>query len=332
MSNNLGIILDPNSFKNMRSVAEKAERNGFHSIWVTELFRSSFEQLTFLSSFTNEIKIGSAITLAFTRSPLVTVISALDIDELSEGRLILGIGSGAMNTNRKWHNFLDFDHPSKRIESFYKVFRGIEKSIVKKNDLKFKDNYYNLELRGFKRPFDTFRSQIPLFLGGIGTKMTHISKNLFQGYIGHVVCSKSYIKDKILPVFDKNNANHTLSSIILCAINKNRKKALLDAKGTIAFYSIVKAYSSPFIDLGFEDNIKKIRKAFFQNDVGKMIDNVTDEMVTNFAICGTPEEAKEQLNYYIDILDLPILSPPHYYLEKSIVESYQNEILENFKI
>ncbi len=332
MSNNLGIILDPNSFQNIRHVAEKAEKNGFHSLWATELFRSSLEQLVYLSTFTSKIKIGSAITLAFTRSPLTTVISALDIDELSKGRLILGIGSGAINTNRKWHNFDSFDRPSNRIESFYKVFRNIEKTLVDKSDLAYSDDYYNLTIKGFRRPFNTFRKEIPMFLAGIGPKMTSISKKLFQGYIGHVVCSKSYIKDNILPILGKKNAHHTVSSIILCSINKNKRKAVLDAKGTIAFYSTVKAYSKPFIDLGFEENIERIRKAFFQNDTEGMIDNVSDEMVKNFAIYGNRDDVKDQLNDYKEILDLPILSAPHYYLDKSLIESYQDEILENFRI
>jgi alkanesulfonate monooxygenase SsuD/methylene tetrahydromethanopterin reductase-like flavin-dependent oxidoreductase (luciferase family) len=171
-----------------------------------------------------------------------------------------------------------------------------------------------------------------MFLAGIGPKMTSISKKLFQGYIGHVVCSKPHIKDNILPILGKKNAHHTVSSIILCSINKDKRKAVLDAKGTIAFYSTVKAYSKPFIDLGFEENIERIRKAFFQNDTEGMIDNVSDEMVKNFAIYGNRDDVKDQLNDYKEILDLPILSAPHYYLDKSLIESYQDEILENFRI
>ena len=53
MNNNLGIILDPNSFKNIKEVVKKADNYNFHSAWVTELYRSSFEQLTFIAEITN---------------------------------------------------------------------------------------------------------------------------------------------------------------------------------------------------------------------------------------------------------------------------------------
>ena len=61
MNNNLGIILDPNSFKNIKEVVKKADNYNFHSAWVTELYRSSFEQLTFIAEITKNIKIASNI-------------------------------------------------------------------------------------------------------------------------------------------------------------------------------------------------------------------------------------------------------------------------------
>ena len=332
MTNNIGLILDPNSFENLKYVSLKAEENGFHSLWVTELYRSSFEQLSYLASITKSIKLGSAVTLAFTRSPLVTVISAHDIDEISDGRLILGLGSGAINTNRKWHNFTDFQKPTERMSSFYDLFRKIEEILRTKEDLVFQDDFYNLSIRSFRRPFDPLRAKLPLFLGGIGPNMTNLSSEKFEGYIGHVVCSMNYLTNDILPYFKNKNSKAQISSIILCSINDDKKKAIDDAKGTIAFYATVKAYYKPFIDLGYEDNIKKIRDAYFNNDKDEMIQNVPDQMVKDFAICGSREDAIDQLNKYKEILSFPILTAPHYYLEKNVVRMYQDEILETFKV
>ena len=332
MSNNIGVILDPHSFENQEYVTLKAERNGFDSVWVTELYRSSFEQLTFLATISKTIKLGSAVTLAFTRSPLILAISALDIDELSNGRLILGIGSGAINSNRHWHNQPNFDEPTNRIQSLHSVFRGIEKSIRLKEDFVYNDKYYNFAIKSFKRPFDTFRSEIPLYLGGIGPKMTDLSSRLYDGFIGHVVCSPGFLKDYVVPVFKKNNSQSKRTSIVLCSINIDRKKAIDDAKGTIAFYSTVKAYLKPFIDLGYEEEVSRIRKAFFENDYKKMLNLVPDKMVNDFAICGDREEAKEQIKRYKDLLTFPILTVPHYYLDPLTVRAYQDEMLDTFKL
>lgn len=332
MTNNIGLILDPNSLENLRYVATKAESNGFHSLWVTELYRSSFEQLSFLASITNTIKLGSAVTLAFTRSPFVTVISAHDIDDISNGRLILGLGSGAINTNRKWHNSPNFDKPTERMKSFHSLFRKIEDSLVKKEDLFYEDEFYNLSIKSFRRPFSPIRSKIPLYLGGIGPNMTNLSSSEFDGYIGHVVCSMDYLNNNIIPYFAKNDSKAKITSIVLCSINKDKDKAIQDAKGTIAFYATVKAYFKPFIDLGYESNIKKIREAYFDNDKDEMIKNVSNDMVKDFAICGNREDALAQVENYKKLLSLPILTAPHYYLNRDVVKEYQDEILETFKI
>tara|TARA_B100000579_G_scaffold99783_1_gene79270 strand:+ start:21501 stop:22502 length:1002 start_codon:yes stop_codon:yes gene_type:complete len=331
-TNNIGLILDPNSLENLKYVSTKAEKYNFHSLWVTELYRSSFEQLSFLASMTTKIKLGSAVTLAFTRSPLVTVISAHDIDDISNGRLILGLGSGAINTNRKWHNSPNFDKPTERMESFYSLFREIENSISKREDLFYKDEFYDISIKSFRRPFTPLRGNIPLYLGGIGPNMTNLSSKKFDGYIGHVVCSINYLRNNIVPHFKNNASKAKISSIILCSINKDKKKAVQDAKGTIAFYATVKAYFKPFIDLGYESNIKKIRDAYFNNDKEEMIKNVSDEMVKDFAICGNRDDALSQLNNYNDLLSFPILTAPHYYLESGVVRQYQDEILETFKL
>ena len=329
MNNNLGIILDPNSFKNIKEVVKKADNYNFHSAWVTELYRSSFEQLTFIAEITKNIKIGSAVTLAFIRSPLITAISAMDIDSLSNGRLILGLGSGAINTNRKWHGSENFDKPSERMSSLIKILKNIQKGLYNGQDIEFADMFHKIEIKAFKRPFKAYREQIPLKIAGIGPRMSNIALNESDGYLGHVVCSKEYLVNNIVPL--KQNKDSHISSIILCAINKNRAQAVKDCKGTIAFYSIVKAYSEPFVQLGFGSNIEKIRKAYFNKDVDTMIKNVSDEMVEKFAIVGSEEEVNDEIVKYKDILDLPILTGPHYYLNEDKLEFYQNQILETFK-
>ena len=170
--------------------------------------------------------------------------------------------------------------------------------------------------------------------------MTNLSSEIFDGYIGHVVCSMDYLKNDIVPYFKKNDSKAKITSIVCCSINEDKKKAIEDAKGTIAFYATVKAYSKPFVDLGYEKNVEKIRDAFFvsnnkkkyNNNKEEIIKNVSDEMVADFAICGPREEAKEKIMEYQKILSFPILTAPHYYLEEATVRHYQDQILETFKI
>ena len=68
MNNKLGIILDPNSFQNINYVITKAEKFNFHSAWVTELYRSSFEQLAYIASITKKIKLVQLLHLLLLES------------------------------------------------------------------------------------------------------------------------------------------------------------------------------------------------------------------------------------------------------------------------
>ena len=140
-------------------------------------------------------------------------------------------------------------------------------------DIEFADMFHKIEIKAFKRPFKAYREQIPLKIAGIGPRMSNIALNESDGYLGHVVCSKEYLVNNIVPL--KQNKDSHISSIILCAINKNRAQAVKDCKGTIAFYSIVKAYSEPFVQLGFGSNILQLDHAInlYDNAISNMMDS-----------------------------------------------------------
>ena len=83
--------------------ARAAEAAGAEGIWAIELYRSTFTQATWLAAQTETIGVGTGITWAFTRSPFLLAVSALDVDEMSGGRFRLGLGSGVKRLNERWH-------------------------------------------------------------------------------------------------------------------------------------------------------------------------------------------------------------------------------------
>ncbi|MGI9534684.1 MAG: LLM class flavin-dependent oxidoreductase [Thermodesulfobacteriota bacterium] len=331
-----GLILDAVSINDLKELAVKAENSSFHSIWATELYRTSFQQLAAAASVTTNIKLGTAVALAFTRSPLITALTALDLDEFSEGRMILGLGTGAKNTNERYHGIY-YGKPVKRIKECLEIINHYISSSYEVNEFKYKGDYYDINTRGFKRAFKPVRENIPFFLAGIGEKMIKSSAQLADGYLGHVVCSLNYLKRIVLPAInnglvesDKNRSNFTVSSIITCAVTDNYEKAKRAAKATIGFYATVKTYRKPFEMAGFSDQAERIRKCYFDGDIKGMIDNVTDEMVEEFSVIGDDDRCREKIENYRDIIDLPILSAPHYFIDYEEVKEYQNGLLRVF--
>ncbi len=334
--NGIGLILDAHNISDLAILAKQAEDHNFHSVWATELYRTSFQQLSVAAHATKKIKLGTAVALAFTRSPFITAITSMDIDEISGGRLILGLGSGAKRTNEMWHG-VEHGKPVTKIKECIHIIRNVINSSHKKEDFTFEGEYFDINTKGYYRAYNPVRENVPIYLAGVGAKMTEASGQVADGYLGHVVCSQEYLKKVVIQSINnglsnsrKNRKDFTIASIITCAISENKKEALEAAKATIAFYATVKTYEAPFKLHGFEGECKKIREAYFKRDIGTMISTVTDSMVNTFAVVGTADECREKINDYKQLIDLPILSAPHYFIDSSKVQKYQQAILNTF--
>jgi probable F420-dependent oxidoreductase len=334
----VGIILDAENISDIVDLSRNAEAAGFDSVWTTELYRTSFQQLSVAALSTSSIRLGTAVALAFTRSPLITSLSALDLDESSKGRLILGLGSGAKRTNENFHG-LAYGKPVARIKECIELIRLITGNTKRRAPIKFKGEYYNVNLSGYHRPFKTYRDSIPIFLAGVGGNMVRAAAEVADGYLGHVVCSLKYLKEIVSKSLKegfertgRKGREFQKASIITCAISKKKRDAREAAKKTIAFYATVKTYQPPFLLHGFEVETQKIREAYFSGNIDSMFRSVTDEMLSAFAVVGNTEEVLKKIDAYRQYIDLPILSAPHYFLDFEEVREYQNNIFEAFGV
>src|SRR5919202_1858763 len=100
----IGVVLSGGSVAELAASASLAEESGFDSAWATEFYdRSATIALAAMANATSAIQLGSAIAYAFGRTPLVLAAEARDLDELSGGRLTLGLGTGTKRMQRDWH-------------------------------------------------------------------------------------------------------------------------------------------------------------------------------------------------------------------------------------
>src|SRR4029077_14143314 len=100
-----------NTIADFEAETLRAEAAGVECVWAPELFRAADTQAAYLAAKTERIGVGTGIAWAFTRSPFIHAISALDIDEMSGGRFRLGLGSGVKRLNETWHN-ADYGRPA----------------------------------------------------------------------------------------------------------------------------------------------------------------------------------------------------------------------------
>ena len=174
------------------------EKKGFETLWTSELHRTPFVPLTALATKTSTIKLGSGVALAFLRSPLTLALTAMDLNEISNGRFILGLGSGVKNLNEYWHD-VRFGKPVKHIEDVINICRMVIKE-SHLNPIKYEGLEKSISLVGFDRPFIPKETDIPIYMGSVGPFMTRKCGEIANGWISHELCSPQYLKSNIIPL------------------------------------------------------------------------------------------------------------------------------------
>lgn len=316
------------------TLARQAEDAGFETIWTNELHRSAFVPLTAIAAQTKRIQLGTGVILAFTRSPFITALSALDLDEVANGRLILGIGTGVQRLNEDWHG-VRYGRPVPHLRETVAVLRLFLDGLARGEALTYEGEYYNLSVRGYRRNYPPVRERIPVVLGGVGPFMVRLAGEVGDGWLGHSLSSPEYLRDVIVPQIKtgldqsgRSRSDFRVIPSLTCSIDSDAKAARRVAAGSIAFYATVRTYQSFFAFHGFEKVLPAVQAAFRRGDTAAMLDAVPDEMIDTYTASGTIDQVRAKLARYEEIADEVRLISPHQFVSKEETRVKQHKILE----
>lgn len=313
-----------------------AESAGFERVWANELHRNPFIPLAPVATATSKIGIGSAIALAFTRSALTTSLAALDLDEISGGRFILGLGTGVARLNQDWHN-IDFGKPVQHLRETVQLIRRFVSEVHLGNRIDFDGTFEHIDIRGFQRPFPPVRDSLPIYLAAMGPAMTALSGEIADGWISHELCSPYYIQSTALPRIKeglerakRSRKDITVVASACCVIDSNVRDACRAGAPLVAFYASVKTYEPFFALHGFGAEAEAIRDAFRREDFNAMVEACSDEMVQTFMLAGTADDVRRGLERYEDLADEIKISPPTHLVPDEVIRESQRAILSLF--
>ncbi len=174
----------------LADAARRAEDAGAEVVWVPELHRSATVAAAALAAATRRARIGTGIALAFTRSPMTTALEALDLDELSGGRFVLGLGTGVQRLNEDWHN-VPFGKPVAHMRETVRNVREFWASCTTGEPIDLPGEEEPMRIRGYQRPFGVQRTRIPVYLAAMGPAMTRLAGTIGDGWISHELCSRA---------------------------------------------------------------------------------------------------------------------------------------------
>lgn len=302
-----GLVLMGNSIQEQIEIARNADARGLHSVWSTEFFNHhGFVRMTAMAMATRRVQIGSAIAYAFMRTPLLAASAAMDIDELSGGRVILGLGSGTRSMNEKWYS-VPFDKPpAPRMREAVELVRAAF-AAQKGGGLRFSGEYYQVQIPQYARP-GAARPDIPIYVAGVNKHMIRTAAAVADGLIGHPIFTRKYISEKVLPVLEDSRCE--LAPYVVCSISDDPDEARREARAQIAFYYTTRLYHSVLDVHGWREIGETIAQAFRRGDFQAMSDAVPDELVDAIAITGRPDEVRQQLEQWKGLSEHVLLYPP----------------------
>ncbi len=306
-------------------LAEAADAAGFDTIWTSELYnRSATIALAAMAGVTPNAKLGSAITYGVGRSPLTLAAEARDLDELTSGRFILGLGNGTGRMIDDWHG-LDPSSPATRMEELVSLLRDVWN--VHEQPVDHDGRFYRLKFRPIEPPPLPVTAHLPIYTAGVNPRMIETAGRVADGIIGHPICSKQYIDEVMRPAValgaeraGRSPDDIEITSMVISVISDDEEQARNEAARQISFYGSVKTYGYLLDHCGFGAEAEAIRTAFRARDAEAMVAAVSDEMIDAMAVTGTADQVREGLRRYDGTLDHTIVYSPTHLLSPERVE------------
>jgi probable F420-dependent oxidoreductase len=301
-----GLILVAPTIADQVAAARHAESRGFDSVWVIEFFNQhGFVRLAAVGAATQRVKLGTAIAYAFMRTPLLASAAAMDIDEISGGRVILGLGSGTRSMNERWYS-MPFEHPpAPRMREAVGLVRAAI-AAQKGGGLKFHGKYYNVDIPQYARP-NAPRTEIPVYVAAVNRGMIRAAAAVADGLVGHPIFTRKYIAEKVLP--ELAGSKCALAPYVMCSISNDVEQARREVRAQIAFYNSTKLYHSILDVHGWRPMGETIAEAFKRGDFAAMNAAVTDELIDQIAIACRPDEARDRLKQWEGFADQVLIYP-----------------------
>jgi len=301
-------------------LARAAEAAGFESAWVAELERSAFVQAAAVAAGTSSIRVGTAVALAFPRSPTITALEARDLDELSGGRFLLGLGTQVKRVVEARFS-VAFEHPAEKLAEYAAAIRVVW-AAGRGEPVTHEGRFYRITMPAFHGPSRPEARDVPILFAAVGPLMSFTAGTIADGLIGHPLASPRYLSEVVRPAVAEGLSAAgraadacPISASPLVALAEDPDQARREAKLQLAFYATTRTYA-PILRLhGREAVIGELRRAFVRGDRERMIGLVDDELCDALAVAGRPDEARDRLAAWHGVADRLVLAGPWYGVE-----------------
>jgi probable F420-dependent oxidoreductase len=281
-------------------LAKKAEEFGFDCFWVNEIKHDPFVQLALAAGATSRIGLGTSIALAFTRSPTTMAYTAWDLQSLSGGRLILGLGSQVKGHIERRFG-MKWESPAARMRETVLVMRAVWESWQTGSKLDFQGRFYKLDLMTpFFNPGPIEHPIIPVYVAGVNAAMCRMVGAVGDGLHVHPLHTVRYLHEVVAPAVAQGLAksrrtreDFSVAASVFAAVGsteKERENVREAFRRQLAFYASTRTYRKLLELHGWGDLVGRLHEHTVQGEWDKLAGEVSDEVLREFVVEGSWEE------------------------------------------
>lgn len=293
----------------LMDMGKQMEDVGFEGAFALQIYGPPFAPLAPVACATDNLKVASGVAVSAARSPFETAYAAMDMDRISEGRFILGLGSSVHSCTvgmfgAPEHKLLA--HTRDTIAAVRHIIAGAHKGLEPYDGLYYKADYQEMIVTA-----PPVREYMPIWVAALREKMTRFALEVGDGLMAHALWTTSWTNDHMAPVIDETLAKFgrdrkdiEINCWPWVAVNNDKQQAINDSRPTVAAYAGIDVYESIFEAHGYLKEARICQEATKrQSDVMSVVDQVPDEMVEAFVSCGNVDEVLEKIEPYWNVAD-----------------------------
>jgi probable F420-dependent oxidoreductase len=280
--------------------ARAAEDLGFAGLWTSETKHDAFLPLAIAANETHQIGLGTSVAIAFSRSPMETAQTAWDLQDLSDGRFVLGLGTQVKaHITRRFS--MPWDKPAARLREYILALRAIWESFQSGESLHFEGEFYRHTLMTpFFDPGPIDHPEIPIYIAGVNTSLARLAGEICDGFHVHPFHSLEYVRRTVRPAIAEGaegvgrspeQVALATSAFVISGVNREETTELREsAKAQISFYASTPTYRTVLEAHGWEEIGERLGTMAREKRWREMPALITDEMLAAFTVEAAPDE------------------------------------------
>jgi probable F420-dependent oxidoreductase len=291
-------------------ISSWAEDLGFDGLWTGENKHDSFLPLAAAAAVTSRVELGTAVAIAFSRSPMVTAQLAWDLQRRSAGRFLLGLGTQVKpHIERRFA--MPWSSPAARLRDYVGALRAIWQSFQTGDRLRHEGEFYrHTLLTPAFNPGPIDHPDIPVWVAGVNGPLARMAGATCDGFHIHPFHSTAYLDAVVLPAIragaedagrDPRAVSTSTSVFVITgetATERDRRRQAVRER--VAFYASTPTYRSVLDVHGWSGVGESLTKLSRAGAWAEMAASITDEMLDAFAIEAEPQDVGKRLRERYD--------------------------------